>query len=432
MKIHWIAIGAVLGLMSLGAEPPPPKPPPTASQQLQEIQDGLRQAHAGNDAAAYVSYARKMRDLLNGSPDSILQLMLAESFAGNAREALQCFSHYLRLGQSNPAVLQSRQLDAIRGRPEFAALVARMADNRGMISAGTKAFDFTDKELLPEDIDYDSTTKCFYLTSILHHELLAVDLSGHARIFAPAPDRWPMVAVKVDSRRRLLWATEVAFDGLDLTPAQDWGHSAILLYDLDTGRLRRRIPGPEPSGLGDMTLTDDGDAIVSDGDRGGVYRVRLATGSIERLDAGDFISPQTPALHPDGRHIFVPDYTRGIGVLDLQTRQVAWMNTEGTHALSGIDGLYLRGRTLVAVQNGTAPERVIVFHLDASLSRIESESIVERATPTLGVPTHGVFLGGDFYYIANSGWNVLDEHGRRKPGAAFSPACIRRAQLNSE
>jgi hypothetical protein len=43
---------------------------------------------------------------------------------------------------------------------------------------------------------------------------------------------------------------------------------------------------------------------------------------LERLDDGDFISPQTPAMHRDGKHVFVPDYARGIGVLEVATKQV--------------------------------------------------------------------------------------------------------------
>jgi hypothetical protein len=113
-------------------------------------------------------------------------------------------------------------------------------------------------------------------------------------------------------------------------------------------------------------------------------------------------------------------------VLDLQTLVLTWLASEGRYALFGIDGLYLHGRTLVATQNGSIPERVVVFGIDGSLSRIESELIVERATATLGDPTHGVEIGPYFYYIANSGWDQLDEHGRLKNGGHLTPAVLMR------
>ena len=241
-----------------------------------------------------------------------------------------------------------------------------------------------------------------------------------------------MMALKVDVRRRLLWATEVALDGFTLAPRDDWGRSAIVVYELKTGKVLRRIEGPAHAALGDMTLMADGDAIVSDGDLGGVYRASRRDGQLFRLDAGDFISPQTAAMSPDGQHLFVPDYVRGIGILNLETKAVTWVPTEGRYALSGIDGLYLFGRTLLATQNGGSPERVVRFELDASLSRVESEALVERATATLGDPTHGVVMEGYFYYIANSGWNLLDEHGNLKPGTNMPESLVMRAKLGAK
>jgi hypothetical protein len=254
-------------------------------------------------------------------------------------------------------------------------------------------------------------------------------MSGRAKVFAKAPDGWPMMALKVDSRRRLLWATEVALDGFIFSPPADWGRSAVVIYDLDAGKLLHRVEGPPHSALGDMTLTAAGDAIVADGDHGGVYRVGRVTRNIERLDDGAFISPQTPVALADGRHLLVPDYLRGIGLLDLQTKQVTWLSTQGRYALSGIDGLYVFHHTLLATQNGTSPERVIRFAMDASLTRIEGESIIERSTPTLGDPTHGVVVGGRFYYIANSGWDSLDEHGNAQAGKTLTRALVMRAEL---
>jgi hypothetical protein len=100
-------------------------------------------------------------------------------------------------------------------------------------------------------------------------------------------------------------------------------------------------------------------------------------------------------------------------------------------ALNGIDGLYFDRGRLIAVQNGTSPERVVAFTLDPSYTRIESETIIERSTSTLGDPTHGVVVDNDFYYIANSGWDAVDDHGNMKPGAKPSAPRMMRAQLTS-
>ena len=121
----------------------------------------------------------------------------------------------------------------------------------------------------------------------------------------------------------------------------------------------------------------------------------------------------------------------GLGSLEIATKQVRWLSMGGRFALNGIDGLYFDRGRLIAVQNGTSPERVVAFTLDPSFTRIESETIIERSTGTLGDPTHGVFVDNDFYYIANSGWDAVDDHGNMKPGARPSVPRIMRAQITS-
>jgi hypothetical protein len=154
-----------------------------------------------------------------------------------------------------------------------------------------------------------------------------------------------------------------------------------------------------------------------------VYRCE---GDLEMLVApGTFRSPQTPALTPDDKRLLVPDYTRGIGVVDLQTKAVTLLPHPPELSLGGIDGLYLAGRTLLAVQNGTAPVRILQMPLDPTLSRILSAQTVEANWDGFGQPTHGVIAGRDFYFIANSGWDKLGDDGKLKPGAEFSAPEIR-------
>jgi hypothetical protein len=225
-------------------------------------------------------------------------------------------------------------------------------------------------------MDYDPNTQRFFVTSVRKRKIVSVQASGASADFARAPDHWPMLAVKVDPSRRLVWATEVAMQGFNFAPDSDWGRSAVLCYDLRSGKLLRRIYGPRGNALGDMALMANGDVIVSDGDGGGVYRL-LAKGTLlERLDDGDFISPQTPAMHPDGKHVFVPDCERGIGALEIATKQVRWLSMEGRFALNGIDGLYFNRGRLIACRMGHLPNalhsRRTRRSLELSLKRLSS------------------------------------------------------------
>jgi hypothetical protein len=406
-------------------------PAPAAIDQFARLQGELRRAHESGDSAAYLSTAQSMYSFLNGSPRGTLQLMSAQSFAGKTDAALQSFSQFVAMGQANEEVLKAKSFDPLRGLPRYQDIYASMAVNAAGKSKASEAFRLGHTALVPEDIDYDPESKHFYISTVLGKQILQLDMAGHARVFASGPDHWPMMALKVDPRRRLLWATEVALDGFAAAAKGDWGRSVILQYDLRSGKLLHRVEGPPKAALGDMALAVNGDPIVSDGEHGGVYRVSGSGLQIKRIDAGDFVSPQTPAALADGTHLFVPDYVRGLGLLDLNSKHVDWIPMSGTHALSGIDGLYAVGHLLIATQNGTSPERVMLFTLDGANTGIVAESIIERATSSLGDPTHGVVVGDYFYYIANSGWDVLDDHGNIMPGRALPVGLIMRTEIQA-
>ena len=410
---------------------------PTAVEQLTNLRQQAHAAREAGDHRARLEAVLKVQRLLNDAPDAILAAAHAYAEAGDAPQALAALERFAQLGQVDEGLLSGtdRTFAMLQDRPEYKRVLQRFAANKSPISLGERVFMLPDPGILAEDIAYDPRANTFLITSVLEKKILRVTFDGQATDFATSPSHWPMLAVKVDPVHNLVWATEVALDGFTTVPKSDWGRSALLCFDLRTGAVVRRIEGPAKSALGDMALTPEGDPIVSDGDGGGVYRV--VDGRLQLINSRDFISPQTPVVLADGAHAFVPDYARGIGLLDLKTSQVAWLNqqqgkTPGRGidvALNGIDGLYFNRGSLVLTQNGTSPERVIRLRLNQSLTRVVSQEIIEQATTTLGDPTHGVIVADYFYYIANSGWSELDQHGDLKPGSKATPARIMRVIL---
>jgi hypothetical protein len=402
---------AIIGVKARSAEPP------DAVQQFGALRQAAHEAHQRGDKSAYLQGSKRLYEFLHASPQGRLQLIAAELFAGDRAAALADLHDYVVMGGSDDDALKDRRFEALRAQAGFAAESAAMARNAAPESQGTPMLTLEPAEFVPEDIDYDSRSDTFFITSVLNRSIISVRHLKDVSTFAKPLDSWPVMAIKVDGARGRVWATEIAAGE---------GQSAVLEYDLQ-GKLLARVPGPKGSQLGDMALEADGAVLVADGEGGGIYRVAAAEDRLTRIDRGDFVSPQTPCPLPDGR-ILIPDYVRGIASLDPKSGRIQWLSAP-RHQLDGIDGLYLHGHSLIATQNGTSPERVVRFDLDPTLSHVESEFIIERATPTLGDPTHGVVVGKYFYYLANSGWQGLDEHARKKAGAVLSAPLLMRAPL---
>lgn len=397
-----------------------------ASARLQMLLARMHQAYSRSKWKEYRTDSAQLLDFLNGSTDALLEVARASARSGDPRAALHDLQIIARMGVSQPKVATLADFAPLRGRADFRRVLAELAANARPILYSHQAFVISDAALLPEDIAYDSATGEFLLTSVLEARIAAIRPSGQMRTFTRAPDHWPMLAIRVDSTRRVVWATEVALTGFRSVPRSDWGRSVVLEYDLHSGRLLRRIEGPRKSQLGDMALSPAGDLLLCDSNGGGLYWVRHGSEELTRLPTDAFASPMTPAFITQ-RQAFVADYVRGIALLDLAAGRVTW-EPMGRHALQGTDGLYWYDGRLLAVQNGLSPERVLSFTLDARRARITAQEVIESGTPALD-PTHGVIVSGYFYYIKNSGWNELAADGTVQRGATLTRAIIMRTRL---
>ena len=387
----------------------------------------MHQAHLHSDWKQYRTESAELVRFLNGSPDAVLELARADARDGHSRAAMQQLTAIVQMGVSQAEVASSPDFSSLRTRRAFRSMLHAMAVNTRSVSHSRRAFVIPDAGLLPEDLAYDPNKGEFLLTSVREARVVATAPGGRLSTFARAPDGWPMLAIRIDAPRRVLWATEVALTGFRSVPQRDWGRSVILEYDLDTGRLRRRIEGPAASQLGDMTLSPAGDLLVADSNKGGLYRLGRDGQRLVRLSTNEFVSPMTPAF-VSPHQVLVADYVRGIALLDLGTGRAVWLPMAAKYALEGTDGLYWDQGRLIAIQNGFVPERVVSFSLDASHSRIATQMVIESGTAGLD-PSHGVIVAGSLYYIANSGWNELASDGSVKRGATLTPAFIMRTRL---
>ena len=377
-----------------------------------------RESLQAKDYATLRNTLIELDPLLPGSPRILYNRAAAEARLGNRDAALAELGAWSRMGLVAD-IAADDSFTALRNTPEFESIVKRVAQNKLPVSHATRAFPIPTRDLIPEDIAYDPATRRFLLSSVRKATIITAD----SREFARAP--WPVFALRVDSARHLLWATTGYVPEGESVDAADKDKTALLAFDLGTGTQKLRIGSPVPGVLGDMTISRRGDLYISESLHGAVLRLKAGAATLERLDeAGEFPSPQTSTLSADEKILYIPDYIRGIAAMHLDTRRVEWLRPGTGIALNGIDGLYLHRGSFVAVQNGTAPPRIIRFSRD-----LQHQEILEANTPGLGEPTHGTFLGDDFYFIANAGWNQYDQNGKKKDGADPVISEVRRIHL---
>ena len=377
-----------------------------------------REAVQAKDYVKLRDTLRELKPLMPGNPRIIYNLAASEALLGDGSAA--------RAGLRNLAGMgliydfgADPDFATLRGSSAFDAVLKQVESNKKAIGHSSPAFTLAEPDLIPEDIAYDAKTRRFFVGSVRKSKVILTDGSEFAKT------DWPVFALRIDVARRILWAATGWIPQCEHCDAADKDKTALLAFDLDSGALKHRVESPVKGLLGDMTISRAGEIFVSEGLHGAVLRLRPGAKELERLDVpGEFASPQTPALSSDEKTLYVPDYIRGIASITLSTKAVTWLKPADNIALNGIDGLYVYRDSFIAVQNGTAPERIIRFSLD-----LRKQEVLEANTADLGEPSHGTIVENTFYFLANTGWDQYDNDGKKKAGSGSVASTVRKMVL---
>lgn len=399
------------------------------------------QRYAAHDSAA--AAARKSRDwreyqkhvvvldsILGGHPNVQIVSARIASHLGDTASAYSRLRDFAAMGLQRNLEADS-DLVALKSSASWKSITDRIAANGVTIGSPAAAFTMPDSDFVAEDITWDPIAKRFLVTGIRRSVILAIERDGKQHVVATGPDKGHgYLAVAVDSARAVMWATTEAIPlalGFDSTMA---GRASVFRYDLKSGRQLARydLPAGEQHGAGDIAVAENGDLFIADAADRSLHVLRNGSDKLAVLvPRGELFSPQGPAIAKDGKHIYLADYGRGIARIDRSSGAVQWLTHPGDAALNGIDGLTaLDARTLIGVQNGTNPNRVIRISLDPSGTAIMKVDVIAQNKETIREPTHGVLAGRDFYFIGNGGFGAFDDKGNLRPGErAVAPVILR-------
>jgi hypothetical protein len=399
-----------------GAVAAPAPPPPVRS--WNEIRAEARAARRQGDLA---TYAARLGELfaLSGSSQYLIELAATEARVERIDSALAHLRALAAMGLVAP-IDDDATFASVSGDPRAAGVRERMKHNAEPIATATQAFALPKDDLIAEDVAFDPRTRRFFVSSVHRGKILVIDAADAATVsdFVAAGTEGVAAVCGLAVHGDRLWATTA---DLPQTPGHDASRpraTAVLAFDLATGKLLERV---ELGLAGDHALTDlavdaGGVVIASDSIDGMVYTLRPGARALEPMvPAGTFVSPQTPAPTPDGARVLVPDYGRGIAVVDRTSQAIAWLAHPEDVAIDGIDGMVLDGTSLFAVQNGTTPARVVRLTLDDAITRVVRAEVLERASPGLGDPTHILLASSAIYFIANAGWARFADDGSPAP-----------------
>ncbi len=391
-----------------------------AGGDLQALRMAASAAYAQQDYAAFLEHTQAALALSPQHPTLLYNSAAGYALTGSPEPSIAALDRLIALGLSYNLMGDS-DFGSLLQRRDFQVVLTGMARNRVAVVRSRLLLELPDTTVHVEGIAYDPVARRYYFGTIRSRSILTATTGGEAGEFVPPGEHGLMavLGLVVDARRRLLWVATSALPQMDGFRATDEGHSALLAFDLDSGEKVSdyRSPGGLAGGtaFNDLALAGDGSVYVSDG-RGAIWWASAGSGRLEEIYRASE-SFQGIVSTASGDRLLVAAYGSGIWAIDTATRSASLLSYPADATLLGIDGLATYRGSLIAVQNGVRPYRVLRLALNPEQSAITAVRVLERNHPDHGEPTLGVVVGDRFHYVANSAWNDYDMSGQLRPGA---------------
>lgn len=338
-------------------------------------------------------------------PGALFNLALAKSLAGDSAGALGIFASLVASGVDyNVADLEEfASLQQHEGWPAYAAAVAELQKPLG---TATVAYTYERRDFVPEGIVLIDGQ--LLLGSVRHGEIVRIGTSVELLSSGRKTGHWSVLGMRAGPDNAV-WFTSAALAQYAAAGDTSLGSTGLFRLDLVSRAVTAMAilpPDNEGRVLGDLVFADDDTIYLSESLRGELYRYRLSSGRLEQIIApGPLRSLQGLALDASGDHLFVADYVGGLFRVRLADLTLERVTANASINLFGIDGLYRYGDELIAIQNGNRPHRVVAFQLAADGAAVIGSRVLARTLPEFDEPTLGTIAGDDFLFVANSHWN---------------------------
>lgn len=409
-----------------------------AQQEVQQARELVRMAlkhHKEKNYTAYLEALEKAVKLRPNHPELTYNYACALALTGNKKAALAELNKFADFGVVIADPAKDEDLVSIKEAPEFESILKKIEKSRLPIGQTETAFKFSEKDLITEGLAYDQEEKTFYVGSVRKRKILSIDKNGKVADFTSSQQDglWGVFGMQIDPKKRFLWAASSSLPEIADFRKEEDSQAAIFQYDLKTKKLIKKFSLPSSDQkhiFGDLTLNLKGEVFITDSVSPNIYYISPEKNTLELFVTGPFVSLQGITFSSDGKFCFVSDYSQGIFKIDTQTKNITKLNIPASATLLGIDGIYFYQNSLIAVQNGVNPRRVVKLTLNPKLDEIESYTTLASSKDSLPDPTLGVLLGKDFYFYGNAQWNNFDREGNILPLDKFTEPILLKLKLD--
>lgn len=398
---------------------------PLIGQELATIYNEGKTCYTNKDYPCYYNRMARAFALDSNQVAVRYHYGIASAMTGEKQRAFRLLRSALWMN-ADLSISDHKELSVLHAEPEWGKLVTLQKNLKQPIVHSDTASVLPDRTLHLEGLAFEKPF--FYGTAI--HERKLVRFNSSATKYSKISNELPsFFGIEIDRQRKLIWTTVSPIK--EMRDYDSTLHSYACGYDMASLVLKKKFITPTSHAriLGDITIDKKGRLFISDSQNNEI----LTQGVNDTLEifwkSDEVVSLQGITLSEDERYLFFADYMNGIYRLDLKTKMHTKIRNVKEPPLKGVDGLEFYKGSLIAIQNGVYPLRVVRYFLNSSMDSVTGYEIIDWNHPAFNEPTNGTIVDNVLYYIANSQWTGYDENGIQKPSSELQDIVILKYSL---
>ncbi len=417
-----------------------PAPPPPQQEDdiagMTSVPDLLRMGSEAAERKDWSRYGQIMQRVLELRPYAgNIQVEIAASYAMR-NDKTGGYNALMRLPDQGYGfdIADDERLENLHGTQVWDYLVEHFGDHRKSIGAGKVVATLPKEDLLVESVAWDPTRKAVLVGSVRTGKVYRVGGDGKLVDFVvpnAANGIGGVFDIAVDAARKVLWVASAQVPHAPKSDPERYGESAVLKFDLATGKLLRRVDiaaDGAPHVPSSLAIAPDGSLFVADSVQPIIWKIEDSS-IVKVAENPKLTGIRALVVNGRGDVLYLADHELGILGIDLAAGTAFQLTGPPSLTLYAVDALAWHDNKMIAVQNGFPPARVMRFALDEKGHQIVNTQILDAANAAFGIPGNGAVGDDGFYMIANSQKHLVDGQGKLMAPASLEGVRIFRSAL---
>lgn len=369
------------------------------------------EAYKNGDFKTFLELNKKLDSIRPMHPTFTYNLAAAYSLNKKDDEALRVLNQVV-LANNSISFEEDADFEFIKKTAGFSQLKEVKLHQGKTVESAVFKFDLSQKDLHPEGLLYLSKHKLWLASSIRNKKIVTFNNLGVCDDWlADLP--YAVFALKSDANQKYLWVLCSAVPEMKNFTQESDGKCEVLKIDIASRKIIKQIAVDGKHIFGDLIVAKNGDVYISDSNEPSIYKVVNDEISLWKNFAGEAFNLQGITFNEDQSKIFIADYLKGIAVISVNDNsKMSWITFPIEASKKGIDGLVYYKNSLITIQNGVVPIRIVKFDLNNEQNQIANYVVLDNNRTVFNEPALATIVGNKMYFFANSPWKFYDKNGQ--------------------